>query len=367
MELTRILTILCIALFGLLGVFLMLSRRKKSPANRILGIFFLLWGLNFLDGYLLLDGFYLEFPSLAFWEEPVIFLYGPIIYFYSRALVGIRPFWRVLHILHLLPAILLQIILIWFYQLQPVSAKVVILQNVITLEPVPQSFLVAILAVIHILAYLFFSSQLISQYTRIIQQNYSTFNLTWLKNTLRSLTFIVLLSMSVSVLQYYGNPLLFEIALMVLMASLLVFVSSILFRVFEEPQMFQLTVKQDKYASSKLSEEQKQEITDKLLVAISEHKIHLNPQTTINDLAKLIQVPAKQVSQVINQQFNQNFFEFINTQRIREAQKIIKSSQDPKLTILEVMYQVGFNSKSSFNTQFRKITGLTPSEFKKRQ
>ena len=365
MGLTKILTILCIALFGLLGVFLIVSKRKKSLANKILGTFFLCWGLNFLDGYLLLDGFYLKHPRLAFWEEPLVFLYGPLIYFYCRALIGIMPVWRTPHLLHLLPALLMQILLLKFYHLQPVGNKLDILQKVITLEPAPINFLVALLVIIHILAYLFFSSQIIAQYTRIIQDNYSTFNLTWLKNILRSLAYIVLLSMLVSVFQYQGNPLLFEVGLMILMTSLLVFISSILFRVFEEPKMFQLSVKRDKYANSKLSRIQKEEIADKILTAINQNKIHLNPQTTITDLSDLIQVPPRQVSQVINEQFNQNFFEFINTHRIRDAQRIIESSADPKLTILEVMYQVGFNSKSSFNTQFKKITGLTPSEFKK--
>jgi AraC-like DNA-binding protein len=367
MEITKILTILCIALFGLLGIFLMASKRKRSQANRILGIFFLFWGLNFLDGYLLLDGFYLKFPSLAFWEEPLAFLYGPIIYFYCRALVGISPIWKPLHLMHLLPTVSLQIVLIQVYHLQPVTTKIEIVQKVITLEPVPQSFWVALLIFLHILSYLFFSSQLITQYTRIVEDNYSTINLSWLKNTLRSLAFIVLLSMTVSVIQYYGQSLLFEIGLMVLMASLLVFISSILFRVFEDPRLFQLEVKSDKYSGSNLSQIQKQEIAQKILDALEQHKIHLNSQTTIADLSELIQVHPRQVSQVINEQFNQNFFEFINTHRIREAQKLMTSSQDPKLTILEVMYQVGFNSKSSFNTQFKKITGKTPSTYRKEQ
>jgi AraC-like DNA-binding protein len=257
-------------------------------------------------------------------------------------------------------------VLIQFYHLQPVTKKIEIVQKVITLEPDPQSFWVTLLIFLHILTYLLSSSRMITRYTRIVEDNYSTINLSWLKNTLRSLAFIVLLSMTVSAMQYYGRPLLFELGLMVLMASLLVFVSSILFRVLEDPRLFQLEVKPDKYSSSSLSQIQKQEIAKKVLSALEQHKLHLNPQTTIADLSEQIQVPARQVSQVINERFNQNFFEFINTQRIREAQKIIESSPDPKLTILEVMYQVGFNSKSSFNTQFKKITGLTPSEFRKR-
>ena len=64
-------------------------------------------------------------------------------------------------------------------------------------------------------------------------------------------------------------------------------------------------------------------------------------------------------------EFGKSFFDFINAFRIREAQQVFRESGDDKLTILEVMYQVGFNSKSSFNTAFKKETGQTPSEFRK--
>ena len=59
------------------------------------------------------------------------------------------------------------------------------------------------------------------------------------------------------------------------------------------------------------------------------------------------------------------FFDFINAYRIKEVQNILKESTDDKLTVLEAMYQAGFNSKSSFNTAFKKETGLTPTEFRK--
>jgi AraC-like DNA-binding protein len=62
----------------------------------------------------------------------------------------------------------------------------------------------------------------------------------------------------------------------------------------------------------------------------------------------------------------QNFFDFINRYRIEEAQRLLTDPPDKKITVLEVLYECGFNSKSSFNTLFKKHTGLTPSEFKKK-
>jgi AraC-like DNA-binding protein len=55
----------------------------------------------------------------------------------------------------------------------------------------------------------------------------------------------------------------------------------------------------------------------------------------------------------------------VNRYRIEEAKRLLTNPPDKKITVLEVLYEVGFNSKSSFNTLFKKYTGLTPSEFKK--
>ena len=91
----------------------------------------------------------------------------------------------------------------------------------------------------------------------------------------------------------------------------------------------------------------------------------MNPDLTVDTLASAVGFPAKKVSQVINESFAQNFFDYINTFRIREAERLMLESDDPKLTVLEVMYASGFNSKSSFNTVFKQKTGVTPSSFKK--
>ena len=62
---------------------------------------------------------------------------------------------------------------------------------------------------------------------------------------------------------------------------------------------------------------------------------------------------------------NQNFFDFINGYRIKEAKRLLVDPKGELLTILAIAEEVGFNSKSSFNTAFKKITGMTPTEYKK--
>ncbi len=73
---------------------------------------------------------------------------------------------------------------------------------------------------------------------------------------------------------------------------------------------------------------------------------------------------SRTISEVINRYFDQNFSDFVNSFRIQEAISLLKNSDD-KTTVLEILYAVGFNSKSSFYTAFKIKTGMTPSEFKK--
>ncbi len=92
---------------------------------------------------------------------------------------------------------------------------------------------------------------------------------------------------------------------------------------------------------------------------------YLDSSLTIQDLAEQVKMPVKDLSALINLYMNKHFFDFINEYRIEKAKEILKDSSQKKLTILEILYQVGFNSKSSFSTSFKKHTGKTPTDFRK--
>ena len=86
-------------------------------------------------------------------------------------------------------------------------------------------------------------------------------------------------------------------------------------------------------------------------------------ELSLDDLAKAINLTSRKLSYVINSNFNLNFFEFVNGYRIEEAKRLLKNEN---LSIKEVMYDCGFSNKSTFNSFFKKLTGLTPSEFRKK-
>jgi len=97
---------------------------------------------------------------------------------------------------------------------------------------------------------------------------------------------------------------------------------------------------------------------------VSEKEPYLEPSLTIQQLSKQVDISVRDLSILINHHMDKHFFDFINEYRIEKAMGILKDVSKSKLTVLEILYEVGFNSKSSFNTAFKKHTNQTPTEFR---
>ncbi|MDQ0064869.1 helix-turn-helix domain-containing protein [Chryseobacterium lathyri] len=108
--------------------------------------------------------------------------------------------------------------------------------------------------------------------------------------------------------------------------------------------------------------EEPRELKD-LLKFVETEKPYLDDKLTLQKLAEQINLPEKQLSLLINQHTGKHFFDFINQFRIHDAKVLLR--ERPQLTVLEVLYEVGFNSKSSFYTAFKKETNFTPTDCRK--
>ncbi len=127
----------------------------------------------------------------------------------------------------------------------------------------------------------------------------------------------------------------------------------------------QMKTQPEKYAHSKLTDIERDEIFEQLVKYMEEVKIFLNDDITLPSLAKQINIPVNVLSQTINSKLNLNFNDFINSFRIKEAQKRLCDNEFFNLTFEAVGKSVGFNSRTSFISAFKKFTSTTPSEFKK--
>lgn len=119
---------------------------------------------------------------------------------------------------------------------------------------------------------------------------------------------------------------------------------------------------QRKYEKSGLTLHEAIEIKEKIKWAFEEDKLYKNNAIGLNDLAKHIAKDRYKVSQVLNEYLAKNFYALLNEYRIAEAKELLISQ--PFLSVKAVMYEVGFNSKTSFYSAFRKETGQSPNDFR---
>ncbi len=197
-------------------------------------------------------------------------------------------------------------------------------------------------------------------------------------NTLRILVIAVLTNCAVSVLRVVycwaldDIPVL-NITLAALQTASLVYVAyAVLQQAFannadlkqERKTLFKHNTVKAKYQNSGLSAERAQGILSHLADLLHTEQIHLRSDINLALLCERLDESPQDVSQAINQSKYQNFYQMIHRHRIVDAQAILLKR--PELTVLEVAYEVGYNSKSTFNTAFKKFTACSPSEYRKR-
>jgi len=95
-------------------------------------------------------------------------------------------------------------------------------------------------------------------------------------------------------------------------------------------------------------------------------KPFLNPELTLQDLSAKLNIPKHQLTMLFNNHLGKNFFEYINEYRIEETKLRMLDPAYEHLTLVAIAYECGFNSKSTFNTFFKHATGLTPTEWRKK-
>lgn len=109
-----------------------------------------------------------------------------------------------------------------------------------------------------------------------------------------------------------------------------------------------------------------QGIMDQLLDLMEQQKIYRKEGLTIRKLAEMMKVKEYKLRQTINQHLNfRNFNEFLNSYRIQDACTVLKDHSKKEVTILEIAYEMGYQSLAPFNKAFKEKTGMTPTEYKK--
>lgn len=122
--------------------------------------------------------------------------------------------------------------------------------------------------------------------------------------------------------------------------------------------------KKEKYEVYGLKKNEALLLKNKLLKLMNEKKPYLDSELSLTQLAETLGTYKHYVTQVLNDELNQNFYDFINSYRIEEVKRLMKGSEFSNYKIYALALEAGFNSKSAFNRIFKNITGLTPSQYK---
>ncbi len=120
---------------------------------------------------------------------------------------------------------------------------------------------------------------------------------------------------------------------------------------------------EEKYKTSNFSEEECKRLTEKLKKVMREEKPYTNPELKIADLASIIGVPSYTLSYLFNQYLKRNYYDYINDYRIAEFKSLVSKGEHTRYTLNALMELCGFSSRTSFFRYFKKVNGITPSEY----
>jgi AraC-like DNA-binding protein len=272
-----------------------------------------------------------------------LFLYAPFLYFFARYLVTRS----VLNINKDWPHFILFGAYLVFNIIQAVRPfEVEVADHIITVAYYGQSI-----------------SYTLSAFWLIHQKGDNSKNQYWLKNLLLSFLVVWIMFLCEVVFSLSGNMNLALIFKTVGVLSILILANLTLVIAIYSPELFfkgLRVIKKSNVDNTLLTEDN----YNRILSLMSDKRLYTNPNLKLADLSNAIGFSERNTSLIIKTFHQGNFYDFLNSFRIDEAKRLFIEKQD-SITISEVLYDVGFNSKSVFNTLFKKKVGMTPTEFKK--
>ena len=364
------------ALQLLIFSFFLLNLKKGNRVNHLLLSAFLFANALYLAGYLLFafsdyimpEGVHFFFIGTSFG-----FLFGPLLLLYTRSFVLDNFQLKRTDLLHIIPFLIYNLLYAVYFHFEPTSLKIEMIQKGSVL-PHSLGFWVTLLMNIQILIYMIITILLLVSYSRRIKSLYSMIhhlNLSWLELVVYAFLFMWMIDFAHFLIRNTTgiSPEISGYLTFVSITINFIFANLVIYKGLKQPfQFFEIEkeLPRTKNDNFLISDEESNVYLEKLLSYMTSEKPYLTSTLTLKELADRLKMNPRILSKIINEKRNRNFFDFINSYRIDDAKMILSNPAKRKMTILEVLYGVGFNSKSVFNTTFKKHTGVTPSEYRKK-
>lgn len=359
----------------LMGSTLFSKQRGRTPNLLLVALLFVFLWFQ-LEFFLLRHTLDTQIPFIYSTRYGAWLVVGPLILLYNRASIIKDYQLKKMDIFHFLPFFILTIIL------------PLLLNDIITnrsthygMLTVFDNFnreqitfkhyfyaLIFILQFVHALVYIFFAYQETRQFVQQAKRLQSNIP----ENKVRTLQYlyviaiIIIILCSGFVIYQFATSLWRRNFDYLYVLPTLIFVFGLAYRAMRYPNsvlLLEEDKKKEKYARSSLADSTKAHYLKLLDEKMEKEKVYRNNELRLSDLARELDMSTHHLSQIINEEKQQNFFDLVNGYRVQEAkEKIVK---DKSRTLLEIAYEVGFNSKNSFNSAFKKLVGLTPSAYRK--
>jgi len=356
---------------------LLVQKKGKALHDKIL-ICWLLY-LGFYTGTYGLSApqLFTNYPVLSAAFISLLLLHGPFLYVYIRALIiqsyRIQP----ADYLHFIPFVLFNLFLagVSFFPETAPKIRLDHLEGEHGSSALFNFFL--LLTALSGPVYFGLSLALFKKLDINIFNNFSSvenIDLGWLRNLVYTFGAVWTILMAAAAIHHIFHLFSWNFCTNGLSLSLSVFIILIgyfglkqkeIFSGFEKNQFVTGNNSGEKYAGSTLKETDAEKYAEKLKIYMTEKKPYLDPDLNLPQLAGELNIPSHYLSQVINKNIGQNFFDFINRYRIEEVKSKIMDPNYHKYSVLGIAFEAGFNSKSAFNRVFKNITGQTPTQFKK--
>lgn len=351
---------------------ILLTKERMSASDYILSILLFFSAQTIFNTFLVTTDLYLAYPDLLVvgFSSPIIV--SVCLYLYTKYQTNNIQFqWRELW--HFIPAIIVLLMYTKFFLLSH-SEKLTVMQSEGDGYEFTNLLRIAVTYTSGVI-YCILSLSILYKYRRNIKNEFSNterIEFNWLIFLIISILVIWLIvlfiqddkiisissTIFVILLGYFG------ITQMNIFGSKAILSSNEIFINDDEEKHKALNTLSHpvKYQYSSLSDGESMQIHEHLLKILTTEKPFLNPELTLGELAKLIPTHPNKLSEVINKHEQKTFYDLVNERRINEFLRLVNMPESKSYTLMSLAYDCGFNSKASFNRNFKKHTGKTPSE-----
>jgi AraC-like DNA-binding protein len=354
----------------------MLGKQNKLYADKFLIVYLSFSIVRQIYLYIETQGLLNESYWMLFGKSHYL-LNAPIFFFYVYALTQQHNLPKKWFVIVFIPFIAYSLNFIYYYFWQFENSELSFENGLLYLNgelSLPWAIFVFTFLVIEPLFIIFFYV-LLKRYKKGIRDSFSSIdkiNLNWLKIIFNIWFISAVVLVPVSILAVGGViNLSIDLMQVLLEVSNVAFIFILGYFGFKQTTVFSnlelavsMQVKEPvSYERSGLSEDQAIHYHKQLLALMKEKKPYLNGELSASELAQQLSISVNHLSQVLNTVHHQNFFDFVNGYRVQE---VIEKMNDPLnyyLTLLAIALDSGFNSKTSFNTIFKKVTNQTPSQY----